>query len=164
MIRGARAVYFTALGIWVGGMATLAFIVAPTLFRTAPTRAVAGTIFGAVLHSFGVMQIALGVLVLASLSVLRIAGEFRGKSAGIRIGAVLLMLLLVCASQFFIAPAVQRERDAIPNFESVPVGVPARAKFDALHAWSVRVAGTTLLLGAGLLIVSAVRTKSSDGA
>lgn len=164
MIRAARAVYFSALGIWVGGMATLAFVVAPTVFRTAATRGEAGKIFGSVLHSFGLMQLVLGVLVLLSLVFLRFSGDLRPGSGPRRIAVVALMLALVCASQFGIAPAIEHERDSIPNFESVPAGVPARAKFDSLHAWSVRIAGCTLLLGAGLLVVSAARAKSHDGA
>jgi hypothetical protein len=164
MIRAARALYLTALGLWVGGMATLAFIVAPTLFRLA--RPVAGTVFGSILRSFGIFQIVLGLIALVAVVVLHATGNVRPKTGYIRLGILLLMLLLVCGSQFFIAPAIERERAAVPNFDSVPAGVPARARFDALHRWSVRVAGLTLLLGAGLLIVSAgsSEVKPSDGA
>ncbi len=153
MIRAARSLYLTTLGLWVGGMATLAFIVAPTLFRTA--RPVAGTVFGSILRSFGVLQIVFAVLALAAVVALQATGNLRPKTGYARLGILLLMLLLVCSSQFFIAPAIERERAAVPNFDSVPAGVPARARFDDLHRWSVRVAGLTLLLGAGLLIVSA---------
>ena len=163
MIRAARSLYLTSLGLWVGGMATLAFIVAPTLFRTA--RPVAGTVFGAILRSFGVLQIVFGLLALSAVVVLHATGNIRPKTGTLRLGILVLMLLLVCGSQFFIAPAIERERAAVPNFDSVPAGVPARARFDALHRWSVRVAGLTLLLGAGLLIVSAGSPglKAADG-
>jgi hypothetical protein len=164
MIRAARSLYLTALGLWVGGMATLAFIVAPTLFRTA--RPVAGTVFGSILRTFGVLQIVLALSALASVVVLHASGALRPKTGVLRLGILLLMLLLVCGSQFLIAPAIERERAAVPNFDSIPAGVPARARFDALHRWSVRVAGLTLLLGAGLLIVSAgsSEVKAPDGA
>jgi uncharacterized membrane protein len=163
MIRAARTLYLTALGLWVGGMATLAFIVAPSVFRSAPSRAAAGTIFGSILRSFGMLQLVLGLVALASVVVLHGTGTLRPKTGFVRLGVLLLMLLLVCGSQFIIAPAIEREREAVPNFDSVPAGVPARAKFDSLHRWSVRVAGLTLLLGAGLLLASA-GAKPSDGA
>jgi len=164
MIRAARSLYLTCLGLWVGGMATLAFIVAPTLFRTA--RPVAGTVFGSILRSFGMLQIVFAVLALAAVVVLHATGNLRPRTGYVRLGILLLMLLLVCGSQFFIGPAIERERAAVPNFDSVPAGVPARARFDALHRWSVRVAGLTLLLGAGLLVVSAASSdvRAADGA
>ena len=164
MIRAARTLYIMVLGLWVGGMATLAFIVAPSVFRTA-SRPLAGTIFGSILRSFGVLEIAFALIALMAVVVLHAAGNIRPKTGILRLGVLLLMLFLVCGSQFYIAPAIDRERAAVPNFDSTPAGVPARARFDALHRWSVRMAGLTLMLGAGLLIVSAgsSEVKAPDG-
>jgi hypothetical protein len=164
MIRTVRAFYFTALGLWVGGMATLAFIVAPTTFRTAPSRADAGTIFGAILRTFGTFQLVLGVIAIVAVAILIKSGELRPRTGLIRLGVLLLMLALVCGSHFHLGPAIERERAAVPNFNAIPSGVPAKARFDSLHRWSVRLAGATLVLGAGLLVLSAATSKSSDGA
>ena len=38
MKRWAQSIFVSALGIWVGGMAVLGFIVAPTVFRTVSSR------------------------------------------------------------------------------------------------------------------------------
>jgi uncharacterized membrane protein len=162
MIRTARALYFTALGIWVGGMATLAFIVAPTLFRTA--RPVAGTVFGAILRGFGTLQVVLGVIAVVAVVLLMKAGELKTRTGGIRLGVLAVMLLLVVTSRFYLGPAIERERNSIANFDAIPTGVPAKARFDSLHRWSVRLAGATLIAGAGLLALSAATSKSSDGA
>jgi hypothetical protein len=164
MIRTARVLYLTALGLWVGGMATLAFVVAPTLFRAAPSRAVAGTLFGAVLRSFGPVQIALGGIAAVALVVLMQGGELRRRSGFLRLSALLLMLLLSCNAQFILGPAIERERAAVPNFDSLPPGVPARARFDSLHKWSVWLGSVTLLTGAVLLARSAATLKSTDAA
>ena len=161
MIKAARALYFTALGVWVGGMATLAFIVAPTLFRTA--RPVAGTVFGAILRGFGTLQIVLGVIAVVTVVLLMKVGELKTRTAGIRLGVLAVMLLLVCTSRFYLGPAIERERESIANFDAIPSGVPAKARFDSLHRWSVRLAGATLIAGAGLLALSAATSKSSDG-
>jgi hypothetical protein len=163
MIRAVRALYFTALGLWVGGMATLAFIVAPTLFRT-QSRAVAGSAFGAILRSFGPFQLVLGAIAIVAVALLLKTGELRARTGLIRLGVLLLMLLLVCTSQFYLGPALEQERAAVPNFEATPSGIPAKARFDSLHRWSVRLAGATLIAGVGLLVLSAATSKSSDGA
>jgi hypothetical protein len=162
MNRAARALYFTALGIWVGGMATLGVVVAPTLFHSAP-RALAGTMFGSVLRAFGPVQIALGILAALAVGVLIKGGELRPRSGWIRLSVLLLMLLVALNAQFVLGPAIEQERASIPNFDSIPAGVPARARFDSLHAWSVRLASLSLLAGLGLLVWSAATVRASDG-
>lgn len=161
MNKAARAVYFTALGVWVGGMATLAFVVAPTLFNTVP-RATAGTIFGAVLKAFGPVQITLGIVSAMAAVALQMTGEWKLRRSALRL-SVLLLMLIVAYAQFLMGPAIERERAAIVNFESLPPGVPARARFDRLHKWSMWLASIGLLAGAGLLIRSAATVKESDG-
>jgi uncharacterized membrane protein len=127
MIRAAQSIFVSALGLWVGGMATLAFIVAPATFRTAPSRAVAGSIFGSILQSFGSVQIVLALLCVASLIVLTLKGGLRGRNGLLRIATVSIMLALVLVSQFHVAPAIARERETIPNFDALPPGVPQKA-------------------------------------
>lgn len=163
MIKAARAVYFTALGLWVGGMATLALVVAPTLFRNAPSRAIAGTLFGAVLRGFGPVQIALGILAIGGLSVLWAASGVSRRGAGLGLGALVLMLALALNAQFVLGPAIERERSQIVGFDALPPGVPARARFDSLHRTSVALASATLLLGTALLAGSAAAWTSRDG-
>jgi uncharacterized membrane protein len=162
MNRAARAVYFTALGLWVGGMATLAFVVAPTVFNAAPSRPVAGTIFGAVLRSFGPVQIALGIVAMLAVAVLLVSGAWTRRKAMLRLSVLLLMLILAYA-QFLLGPVIERERKSIANFDSMPAGVPARARFDSLHKRSVWLATICLLAGAGLFIRSAATVKEPDG-
>jgi uncharacterized membrane protein len=164
MIRAAQSIFVSALGLWVGGMATLAFIVAPATFRAAPSRAVAGSIFGSILQSFGSVQIILALLCVASLIVLTLTGGLRGRNGLLRIATVSIMLALVLVSQFHVAPAIARERETIPNFDALPPGVPQKARFDSLHKTSVRLGGVTLFLGLGLLVCATATLRSADGA
>jgi uncharacterized membrane protein len=164
MTRWARMVFVSALGLWVGGMATVGFIVAPTVFRTVPSRLQAGTIFGAVLHNFGTQQIILAVVCLASLVALRLAGGLSNRRAAFRIGGVGVMLALVLVSQYYLSPEIVRERESIAAFDSVPAGTPRKARFDRLHRTSVQLAGATLLIGVVLLVCSTLTPKAPDGA
>src|SRR6185436_2080413 len=119
--------------------------------------------FGAVLHSFGPLQIALGVLAVLAVALLIKGGDLRPRRGGFRLGVLLLMLLIACNAQFVLGPAIERERDSIVNFDTVPAGVPQRARFDSLHKWSVWLASISLLAGVGLLARSAATPKAPDG-
>jgi len=163
MIRGASALFHAALGIWVGGMLTLGAVVAPVVFKSVPSRLQAGTIFGNVLQVFGWFQIALAAVCLLCLIVLRIAGGLDNRRAAVRIGAVVVMLVLVCVSQFHLAPEIVQERDRLVGFDSIPSGTPQKARFDTLHHRSVQLAGATLLLGFSVLALSLASSKP-DGA
>jgi len=163
MTRIANAAFLSALGIWVGGMATLGFIVAPAVFKVLHSRLEAGTVFGWILHHFGVLQIGLAVVCLASLVVLRGAGALGTRTAAIRIAMVAVMLGLVLVSQFYLAPQIVLERESIVAFDSVPAGTPQKARFDRLHRFSVQAATATLLIGLGVLLWSTSTLKPRDG-
>jgi hypothetical protein len=163
MIRALHATFLFCLGIWVGGMVTLGLFVAPVLFQTLPSRLQAGTTFGSVLHAFGYFQIALAAACLVCLIVLLLSGGLDSRRAGVRIGAISIMLVLVLISQFHLAPEIVRERNALSGFDAIPSGTPAKARFDRLHRLSVQLAGSTLLLGAGVFAWSATSVKPADG-
>lgn len=165
MIKGVvRAVHIVSLGLWVGGMATLGFIVAPALFRAAPSRALAGRMFGTVLGAFGPYGIVLGLVALLALGVWWGLGGMRRRTGFLRMGALVVMLGLSLGSHFGLGPAIERERASVPQFDALPPGVPARARFESLHRASVGVATATLVLGIALLACSGSQARSSDGA
>jgi hypothetical protein len=60
---------------------------------------------------------------------------------------ICLMLGLTLLSQFWIIPRMDGVRAQVTDFTTVPLDNPARAQFDALHAWSTRVESAVLLLG-----------------
>ena len=164
MIRIANAAFLSALGIWVGGMATLGFIVAPTIFKVLHSRLEAGAVFGGILQHFGMLQIGLAVVCLASLVALRLAGGLAPRTAAMRIGAVGVMLALVLVSQFYLAPQILLERESLVAFDSIPAGTPQKARFDRLHRLSVQSASATLLIGLGVLVWSTSTLRPRDGA
>ncbi|HXX95192.1 MAG TPA: DUF4149 domain-containing protein [Planctomycetota bacterium] len=157
MIRVARSVYFTALGLWVGGLATLGALVAPTVFQKAGSRAEAGRIFGAILGRFGWAQIVLAALVLVSAWILRSAPDMRWPR--VRMVLVVLLCVLVVVSVFGVNPAVAQAAGKMGDLERVPLDDPGRVYFQSLHRWSERLAGATLLAGFALLVLSGASLK-----
>lgn len=157
MIRAAQSVYFTALGLWVGGLAALGAIVAPTVFRNAPTRADAGRIFGAVLRTFGIVELVLAGLVLASGWVLRKAPGMRWGTARtiLVVGLCVLVVVSVCGVDPAVAQAASKARDV----EKLPADDPGKIHFQTLHGLSEKLAGATLLAGLALLILSGASLK-----
>ena len=149
MIRIAHAAYFLALAVWVGGLLALTAVVAPTVFRLAPSRSAAGAIFGPTLRTFGYVEMACaGVVAVCSIYLWRAAPR-EGWVEGVRLGLVALMVLLLFVHVLGIAPAMAQEQ-----------GAADRTRFDTLHRWSVRVVGATLLAGLALLVLSAATVKS----
>lgn len=161
MTRAAHALYFTALSIWVGGLASLAFVAAPMIFRNSPSRAVAGAIFGPILRTFAWVELACALMVVAS-SIILAQSDPRGlRGEPLRLALVAVMVLLLCSYAFGVYPAVAEERSRLSGFDAIPEGDPARARFDRLHRWSTRLVGANLLLGTTLLVLSGLTIRSS---
>ena len=163
MIRAAQSVYFTALGLWVGGLGTLGAIVAPSVFRTAPSRAEAGRIFGSILRTFGVVELVLAALVLGSGCLLRRAPGM--KWGTLRTVLVVCVCILAVTSVLWVDPAVAQAAAEVRDVEKLPDHDPGRIRFQKLHRWSERMAGATLRTGLALLVLSGASLKPGpDGA
>src|SRR5262245_45393009 len=143
MIRVARIVLIASLALWVGGLATISFVLAPTAFKVAP-REVAGQIVGTSLRTFGAVEIVCGVLVVASSIFLRYKTG-RGKPV---VGLVILMLMLTIVYVGVIYPAAAKAREAMNSTETRGMqmhGSP-QDEFARYHRVSVALVGTNILL------------------
>ena len=152
MKHAALALYFASLALWVGGLATISFVVAPTAFQQAP-KEVAGKIVGRTLRTFGYFEVACGVIALASASALRKGGGWEGQ---IRPALLILMLAISCVYVLWLYPeaAAAREKIGAPGIQE---------HFNFLHRLSVILVASNILLGASQLVVSAARLKAPDG-
>lgn len=96
------------LTVWVGGMWTVGYIVAPTLFAMLDNRMLAGSIAG---HLFTVMSYV--GLVCGGLLLLNLALEYGVKLFKQWRGLVLVgMLLIICIGQFILQPQMASLRAA----------------------------------------------------
>jgi uncharacterized membrane protein len=146
-----RYAYVVALVVWLGGMITIAGVVAPATFsaleRTdgAGGRTRAANVVGEVLRRFHVVSYGAAAVLLATLIGMKVIGP-RPIGFGRRLLIVGMMVAASVVSGALVDPAIARRRDAL----GVPVGSlapsdPRRAEFGRLHAIS------TVLLGIGVV-------------
>lgn len=151
-----RYVYALALAAWLGGMAVLGAIVAPTTFQVLQAavpngRALAGQLFGTVLARFHYLAYAAGAVLLLTLIVMRILGP-RPRAFAFRALLVFGMLLVALYSGIEILgtiDAIQLDAGGLPSL--LPADDARRIRFDELHRLSTRlmmvnIVGTLVLL------------------
>jgi hypothetical protein len=140
-----RFLMFLSLIVWIGGITFLSFVEAPTAFSVLPSRNMAGTVVGhslTLLHWIGLFS---GVVFLGCSMLLSSLGTGSAEPLAARHILVLAMLLLTVVSQFGISQKI----------DTVPPHHPGRVRFDALHAWSVRLEVGVLILGLAVAYLTA---------
>lgn len=159
MIRAARVVLILSLALWSGGLATISFVVAPTAFRTAPTRKDAGTMVGATLRGFNKVEIGCAALALAS-SLLLYAKRPEGTRKGfVSVILVFVMGVIAVSLMAWVYPDAAVSRMAIESFPDDPI---AKDHFALIHRVSVILVSVNIFTGTGLLICLGLR--KTDGA
>ena len=156
-MRALRFVYVLALAVWLGGMAILGAVVAPTIFQTMQAadpesgRALAGLAFGEMLARFHYIAYSCGALLLAMLVIIALLGP-RPKGFAVRCALVTAMLLVAAYSGLVVLTeidAIQQEAGTLPS--RLAAGDPRRIRFDELHQLSTRLMMVNLIGGLVLL-------------
>jgi uncharacterized membrane protein len=144
-----RFLMLLSLVAWIGGLIFFAFVLAPTVFAPGvlPNTHLAGNIVGRALGKLHWIAIPSGIIFLGGSLLYSRLTDGTAHVFAMRHVLICLMLGLTLLSQFWIIPRMDALRASVTDFATVPVDNPARAQFDALHAWSTRVEGAVLLLG-----------------
>jgi hypothetical protein len=148
-----RFLMLLSLVAWIGGLMFFAFVLAPTVFAPGvlPNTHLAGNIVGRALGKLHWIAIFSGIIYLGSSLLYSRLSDGTAQIFAARHVLICLMLALTLVSQFGIIPRMDTLRAQVADFTTVPPDNPARAEFDALHAWSTRLESAVLLLG--LLVV-----------
>jgi uncharacterized membrane protein len=157
-----RFLMLLALIVWIGGIIFFAFVVAPAAFTVLPTPELAGRVVSRSLTALHWMGLISGfIFLLCSFT------YNQTKHASMRLFSsahwlIAVMLALTAISQFGITPAMRRSRAVLTLSDVSPAELEqkmndARLRFDRLHAWSVRLEGGILVLGIGVVGVTARR-------
>jgi len=96
------------LTVWIGGMWTVGYLVAPTLFAMLEDKALAGTIAGRLFSVMSYVGLCCGGLLLFSLLMDRGKHLFRQWRGPVLLG----MLVIICIGQFVLQPQMVALRDA----------------------------------------------------
>jgi hypothetical protein len=139
-----RTIEFLCLGVWLGGICLLSFVVAPGAFGILANRDMAGAMVGMTLGRLHLIGIGAGVIYLVAHFLHSPSFQSIARLAAI---AVILMLLLTICSQFFVTTRLADLRHQMGSVDATPANDPLRASFDRLHKMSVWMESAVLLLG-----------------
>ena len=126
------------LTLWVGSLWAIGYIAAPALFAELEDRALAGTLAGAMFEIVAYIGMLCAVLLLLSNQV-----RNPGRRLNWRAVVLLVMLVLVIAGQFVVAPMIAEIR---------VVGTSASSAFVRLHGVASSAYLITSLLGLALVV------------
>ena len=139
-----KTIEILCLGIWLGMICLLSFVVAPGAFSLMPNQDLAGEIVRFTLARLHFIGLALGVIYL-------VAHFWRASSADhlLRLVAfiVLAMILLTAFSQFYVGAHMAQLRRDMGSIASAPQSSPQRQEFEQFHKYSVWLESAVLLLG-----------------
>ena len=139
------------LTLWIGGMWSVGYIVAPTLFAMLNDRSLAGAVAG---QLFSIMS----YIGLVAGGVLLSAQFYRAESLWYRnwrIGVLLLMLLVIVIGQFYLQPLMAELKTV-----GLSDGIDNARRFGQLHGVASVLFLINSLLGLGLVVFGLQRSTS----
>lgn len=126
------------LTIWIGGIWAIGYIVAPALFANLEDRSLAGSLAGAMFEIIAYVGLACGGLLLLFNQL-----RHSGRRLNWRALLLVLMLLLIFAGQFLIAPMIGELRAQ---------GLTGSSEFGLLHGAASALYLFNSLLGLVLVV------------
>jgi hypothetical protein len=152
-----RFLILLTLIVWIGGIIFFAFVEAPTLFTVLPTTKLAGDVVSASLSKLHWMGLISGVVFLIASLLYNWQKHEQLKPFALSHIFVVVMLALTAHSQFGISPRMRVLRAEMQSSDNSAPNHAQRAEFDHLHEWSTRLEGGVLLLGLGVVFLTARR-------
>lgn len=159
-----------ALIVWIGGIIFFALVEAPTLFTVLPTTRLAGDVVSVSLTKLHWMGLISGSVFLICSLFYNQLKYARAKPFAASHILIVLMLAFTLISQFGITPRLRKVRAQLemaqkPGYDPyIPGSTPQlialfSGQFNTLHAWSTRLEGSVLLLGIGVVALSARKSS-----
>ena len=142
-----QLLFWIAMVLWIGGLAALALIAAPVIFKTAPSREVAGDIFGRILWVFNKVELACAAAALAGAFMTM--SRPPGRLDWFNVGLIAVMGLNVLLITLWLLPTMNSARGVEP------------ARFEQLHHLSTKLYSGTLIAGLSVIFLAALRKPKS---
>lgn len=131
------------LVLWIGGMWTVGFIVAPTLFHLLDDRTLAGNLAGRLFSIMSYLGLGAGSLLLLGQFARSLSGWHRNG----RIWALVTMLVVISIGEFGLQPMMADLKST-----GLAEGSEAARRFGQLHGIASSLFLITSLLGLGLVV------------
>jgi hypothetical protein len=148
-----RTLLYLALIVWLGAEIFFPIVAAITFGSLQPDTHAAGTIVGHLLRILHNMGLVAGIVALALLALAPAWGIYKPRTVLAPMVLVVLMIACTAFSQFFIIPAMERDRMAAGGaIDAVDATNPSRIDFNKLHNRSEHVELVILLLGLATVV------------
>ncbi len=147
MTRLGALLFWVSMTLWIGGLAALALVAAPVIFKTAPSREVGGEIFGRILWVFNKIELACAAAALAGAFMMM--GRPAGRLDWAKVAVIGTMGLNVLMITLWLLPTMNSCRGVEP------------VRFEQLHHLSTKLYSATLLAGLAVITLAALRKPTS---
>jgi hypothetical protein len=150
----AKVTFWLALGLWVGAVVFVSFVVAPAVFAALPSET-AGMVMGRIFPLYYAFTAACGCVGLAA------ALALWRRSQGARAWrATVVMVVVMLAATTYAGSVVNPRARELRSLLHQSSGDPTvRAEFDRLHRRAVQLNGLVLLLGLVAVGVAAISLR-----
>lgn len=157
MIPFLNSLQYLVLALWVGSIFGFGVLFAPVLFASLPTREQAGAIAGKVLARVDALGLITGGIMLVVTALQAIDGGWQAIDLGRLLVAVVMLTLVILS-----ATSVRQRLNAVKEQMSRPIDEyteedPLRQEYGKHHRTSRLLFTTNLVLGALLIVLSALR-------
>lgn len=157
MMPFLNVLQYLLLSLWVGAMFAFGALYAPVLFRSLPSRDQAGAIAGETLARIDTLGLVTGGI-MAVITVLQtIDGQWQALDLG-RLLTAAVMLALVVVSSVTVRPRLNTIRQEMGKpIDELPQENPLRMEYNKQHRVSRLIFSINMVLGALLIVLSALR-------
>lgn len=152
-----RALMLLCLIVWIGGIIFFAFVLAPTVFTVLPNNELAGNVVNPSLKALHWMGVTAGIVFLVCSLLYNRMKHAQSRTFSASHVLVLIMLLFTLVSQLSVIPRMQSLRSSMGVIDNVSPSDTRRIEFNRLHVWSTQLESGVLLLGLGVVVLTARR-------
>lgn len=142
---------YAGLILWLGCLAFFGIGVAPVIFKTLPSKDLAGALNAVILHRLNMIELAGATGIGIGLAILFTVSRDKALFASLTLLGV--MLTLWCVYALVLTPQMNTLRGQINSFD-VPdsASLPFVQTFRGYHQWYSRLVGTNMFAGLALLV------------
>jgi uncharacterized membrane protein len=152
-----RFIYLLSITLWIGGMAFFSFLAAPSIFHVLG-REDAGKVVADIFPKYYWQGIICGAIALLTSVVLGMRERWNTLLIA-RTLMIGLMLIGVLYAVGILQPKIQAVKAQVTSFDSLSPTDPLRLEFGRLHGRSFSVNAAVLLLGVGVVFITAFTMK-----